>query len=180
MSRVVIPLWRDYYPIGALVAKPLKFGLSENLIVELPPKPKNKIFVICPVRNVKPKINKKIAAHVAKLEAEGHEIYWPYRDNPYQKTDSVGTQIIAFNRVLMCRADEVHIWYEKTSTGSIFDIGMFFALVYNNFKKFVIINRENVVPTPSESFENILLALEKYFDNPVANGLKERWDKYGK
>jgi len=163
------------------MAKLLEYGHSEDLTSILGRRLTDKsIFIICPVRKVGPKINKKIAAYVAELEAKGHEVYWPHRDNPYQETDSVGTQIVAYNRVEMCRADEVHIWYSKKSIGSIFDIGMFFALVYNNFKKFVIINRENITPTPGKSFENVLLALEKYFDNPTANGLKERWKKHGK
>lgn len=184
-------------------AKPLEYGLSENLIVKLSPKPKKKIFVICPVRPPKTgplkKIFRKITnllfgtanqwtkkqdairAYVAKLEAEGNEVYWPARDNPYQKTDKIGIKICEHNRGKMFWADEIHIWYDKNSIGSIFDIGMFFAFVGNKyFKKFIIINGKDVARTPHKSFENVVLTLAKKFDNPVADGLKERWDNHGK
>lgn len=162
--------------------KPLEYGLSGNLVVKLSPKPKKKVFVICPVRNVSEETNNKIAAYVAKLESEGYELYWPRRDNPHQNTDNIGIEICEYNRKRMLAADEIHIWYDKGSTGSIFDIGMFFAFVHvGDFKKFVIINREDVASTPGKSFENVILTLAKEFDNPVANGLKESWaKKYGK
>ena len=135
-----------------------------------------KIFIICPVRNVKQEVNEKITAYVTTLETRGHEVYWPYRDNPYQEADKIGRTIIGLNREKMIEADEVHVWYDKNSTGSIFDIGMFFALVHAHFRKFVIINRADVVSTPHKSFENVLWELEKEFDSPVANGLAE-WRK---
>lgn len=164
---------------------------------------KKKIFVVCPVRRPHVEFLKRafqnvigfifsfedkwektqnlIKEYVSKLEAKGYEVYWPARDNPYQNTDKVGIQIITHNRQKMWEADEVHIWYDKGSVGSIFDIGMFFAFVHiNGFKKFVIINREDIMPTPHKSFENVILALAKEFDNPVVNSLKERWTKHGK
>ena len=158
-----------------------------------------KIFIICPVRrpNVeflrrvsqivfktlfsiedgRKKTQNAIKAYVVKLEKEGYEVYWPARDNPYQNTDKIGIQIITFNRHKMLLAEEIHIWYDKKSTGSVFDIGMFWALVnIGSFKKFVIINREETKPTPHKSFENVILTLAKEFDNPVANGLT-KWEK---
>ncbi len=165
---------------------------------------KKKIFVICPVRRPKVgflknilqsvvwlfleteedkwiKTQNAIKAYVAKLEANGCDVYWPPRDNPFQKTDKNGVDICGYNREKMFWADEIHIWYDKNSMGSIFDIGMFVAFSgTNNFKKFVIINRENIARTPYKSFENVILALAKEYDNPTANGLKERWKKHEK
>lgn len=127
------------------------------------------VFIIRPVRNVTEEVKTKIAAYVAELESQGYKVYDPDRDNPYQETDLIGMKIIKYNRHQMYVADEIHIWYDKGSTGSIFDIGMFFAFVHvGDFKKFVIINREDVIPTPSKSFENVILALEKEFDSPVS------------
>ena len=149
-----------------------------TLLADLMNKTKKKIFVICPVRSVTEETSDKIAAYIARLRTEGHEVYWPYLDNLHQDTDKVGITICEYNRKRMLMADEIHIWYDKNSTGSIFDIGMFFAFVHvGDFKKFVIINREDVMPTPNKSFENVILALEKEYDNPVANGLKEKWEK---
>lgn len=144
------------------------------------PNEKKKVFIICPVREIKEEVKIKLTAYIMKLESEGHEVYWPYQDNPHQNTDKIGISICEYNRKKMLMADEVHVWYDKNSTGSIFDIGMFFMFVHNDFKKLVIINREDIVPTPEKSFENVILALAKEYDNPVAKGLKEIWKKVGK
>ena len=165
-------------------------------------KMKKRIFIICPVRRPEvgflnsiliavgffwgiedewTKNQNAIVKYVSWLEAKDYDVYWPARNNPHQKTDKTGVAICGYNREKMFWADEIHIWYDKNSMGSIFDIGMFFAFSgTNNFKKFVIINRNDVKPTPHKSFENVILALEKKFDNLVANGLKERWEKHGK
>lgn len=131
-----------------------------------------RVFIICPVRNVPSAINEKIAAYVAKLESDGCKVYWPYRDNPHQNTDKVGTAIIDYNRSRMLWADETHIWYDKGSAGSRLDLGMFWVLVeIYGPKKFIIINREEVQSTPEKSFENVILAFERsytetdYFDD---------------
>lgn len=147
-----------------------------------------KIFIICPVRPPKTWFLKKwtktqiaIRAYVEKLESEGYDVYWPLRDNPGQKTDKIGILICEYNREKMFWANEIHIWYDKNSVGSVFDIGMFFTFVRtNSFKKFVIINRKEIEPTPSKSFENVVLNLAKEFNNPLADGLKERWESRGK
>ncbi len=185
------------------MAKPLEYGLSENLIVLLSPKPKKIIFVICPVRrpeagflssilqsvawlffgveNEWTQNQNTIGKYVSGLENDGYDVYWPARDNPHQKTDKNGVAICEHNRKKMLMADEIHIWYDKNSIGSVFDIGMFFAFSgTNNFKKFVIINRNDIKPTSYKSFENVILALAKEFNNPIANGLKEKWEKHGK
>lgn len=164
---------------------------------------KRKIFIICPVRPPQIKLLKKIyqktlnlafgiidtrtknqntiKEYVTKLEAEDWEVYWPFRDNPHQKTDRIGFTICKYNCQKLLYADEVHIWYDKNSTGSVFDIGMFFIFVKAlGFKKFVIINRGDILPTADKSFENVILALAKEFDSPTANGLKERWTKNDK
>lgn len=161
---------------------------------------KKRIFVVCPVRPpkvglLKRMINKymnwlsgavdswtekqnAIKKYVAKLETDGYDVFWPRRDNRYQNTDRIGLLICEYNRERMLEADEVHIWCDKNSTGSVFDIGMFYMFVRtHSFKKFVIINREDIAPTPHKSFENVILALAKEFDNPVANGLRERWER---
>ena len=186
------------------MAKSLESGLSGYLVVnKLLPEPKKKIFIICPVRRPEigflssifqsvdwlvfgvedewTKNQNAIKKYVSWLEADGHDVYWPARDNPHQKTDKNGVAICEHNRQKMFWADEIHIWYDKNSMGSIFDIGMFFAFSgTNNFKKFVIINCKDVKPTPRKSFENVILALAKEFNNPISNGLKEKWEKYGK
>lgn len=138
-----------------------------------------KVFIIRPVRNVTQEVRDKIAIYVAALETWGYEVYDPERDNPYQKTDEIGIQILNHNCQKMIEADEAHIWWDAKSSGSVCDIGMFFMFVrISDFKKFVIINDRDITPTPNKSFENVALALAKEFDSPVADGLKERFQGY--
>ena len=81
---------------------------------------KTRIFVICPVRRPQTRFLKRIfqkisnlllvsidqwvetqntiKAYVEKLEVGGYEVYWPARDNPFQKTDKTGMFICQHNR----------------------------------------------------------------------------------
>lgn len=123
-----------------------------------------KIFIICPVRNVTPAQKARIEAHVAKLEAKGHEVHYPPRDT--MQDDPIGLNILRQNSMAVEDADEVHIFYDKASEGSKFDIGVAFTCN----KKFRLINPEDVQQTEHKSFENVLLVL---------NGSRPSYVKYG-
>lgn len=121
-------------------------------------KKSRKIFIICPVRNVGSVTKKAIHDYVLKLEKEGAKVHWPSRDT---KQDTSGTDICSQNREAIFGADEVHIWIDLKSQGSLFDVGMTFAYLLNMSKKFVIINRDDFTPTEGKSFQNVILDLEK-------------------
>ena len=121
---------------------------------------KKKIFLICPVRNVPPKVEAKIKLYVASKEKEDYEVYWPARDTNQQ--DHIGLRICKDNRLAIVMADEIHVWYDKTSEGSKFDLGMVLMMLYfseQRYQKIVIANPEEVQPTPKKSLENVLIAL---------------------
>lgn len=120
-------------------------------------KPGSKIFLICPVRNVKPEVKKRIEAYVTQLEDEGYDVYWPARDT--DQNDPVGITICETNRAAIERADAIHIWFDLQSQGSLFDIGMTFAFLLTMQKRIVIANRDEVQRTPHKSFQNVLLEL---------------------
>ena len=125
----------------------------------------NKVFFICPVRNENEEIKRENADYVKKLEDAGYEIYCPARDTNQNDLLSGGMRICSDNRRAMIPCGQVHIWYDKSSSGSIFDLGMFFMLLeICDFRKFVIANKDEVRPTPHKSFENVLLALEKDYN----------------
>ena len=111
------------------------------------------VFLICPVRGVTEEENALIEEYVVGLESDGVVVYWPKRDTDQE--DSIGLRICEDNRAAIESADEVHIWFNPRSTGSIFDLGMTFALR----KKIVLVNPEMVEPTEGKSFNNVLLAL---------------------
>jgi nucleoside 2-deoxyribosyltransferase len=85
-----------------------------------------KIFVICPVRNLEENMREHIELEVTRWEAEGHQVHLPYRDT--NQADSVGLNICKENRTAIEAADEVRIFWDGQSTGSLFDLGMAFAL----------------------------------------------------
>ena len=57
-------------------------------------------------------------------------------------------------------ADEVHIYWNSSSKGTLFDIGMTFALG----KQVKLINAEDVELTPHKSFQNVLHVLNGMYD----------------
>jgi len=112
-----------------------------------------KIFIVCPVRSVTPEEKEFLERHVEELEELGHQVHYPPRDT--NQADSNGINICRQNRKGIYQADIIHIFYNPTSTGSHFDLGMIFA--YR--KPIRLIN--DVLPTDGrKSFNNVLLTLE--------------------
>lgn len=113
---------------------------------------KKNIFLICPVRGATDEETKLINHYVSDLEAQGHTVHWPPRNT--NQVDPIGLRICQDNRDAIEKADEIHIWWNSTSKGSLFDLGMVFALR----KKLVIANKSSVQKTEGKSFENVVLA----------------------
>lgn len=84
------------------------------------------IFLICPVAKVTEQEHVRIAAYVAQLEGVGVSVYWPMRDT--DQKDPVGLRICMDNRDVIHDCDEVHVWWNSTSRGSILDLGMAFMV----------------------------------------------------
>jgi len=98
-----------------------------------------KIFLICPVRNASPEITEQINAYVAARETEGYEVHWPARDT--NQDDKHGWEICTTNFRAMQAAGDVHVWYDPTSFGSIWDLGMLYALQrITGFRNVVLAN----------------------------------------
>lgn len=116
-----------------------------------------RVFIICPVRNITEETERAIREYVEKLEKAGHNVHWPPRDT--NQNDSIGLNICEQNREAIFFADEVHIWFDLKSQGSLFDMGMAFAYLRSMRKKIVIINRKELKFTLHKSFENVFLAL---------------------
>ena len=85
-----------------------------------------KIYIICPVRNITAEQKKEIDDYVANLEAEGHIVHYPPRD--VNQNDETGWNICAQHRAVMKTCDRIDIFWDKTSTGSHFDLGMAFMM----------------------------------------------------
>src|SRR3989344_571400 len=87
---------------------------------------REKVFLISPVRQITDEEKQAIAEYVQNLEADGYVVHWPIRDT--KQDDPVGLRICKDNMEAIVGADEIHLWYSVSSTGSIFDLGMAFAL----------------------------------------------------
>lgn len=106
-----------------------------------------KIFLITPVRNVTGEFTKYINMLIDSLEAEGNSIYWPLRDT--NQDDDVGLRICEDNLAAMEEADMAFFVWDGKSQGSLFDLGMAFAL---NKRLFHI----GMIPqTEGKSFQNM-------------------------
>ena len=116
-----------------------------------------KIFIVCPVRNQTKKESKFLSNYVSQLKSMGHYVHYPLEDT--NQNDPIGLSIVWENRSAMRDADEVHVYWNPTSQGSNFDVGMLFMAE----KPVKLINRENIHRTSHKSLENVLIELdEKY------------------
>jgi len=84
-----------------------------------------KIYIICSVRDANPETRAALEAYTDMLEEEGHEVHLPHRDTN-QKVS--GLEICMQNGAAIVAADEIHIFWDQTSTGSHFDLGMAFIM----------------------------------------------------
>jgi nucleoside 2-deoxyribosyltransferase len=80
-------------------------------------------YLICPVRGH----DMSETAHLVRgLEEEGWEIHWPPRDT--DQVDETGYRICKDNREAIRQADVVFVVWDGKSRGSLFDMGMAFAM----------------------------------------------------
>jgi hypothetical protein len=63
---------------------------------------------------------------VRRLEGDGWEVHWPPRDTDQE--DETGYRICWDNRRAIERADVVFVVWDGQSKGSLFDLGMAFAM----------------------------------------------------
>ncbi len=111
-----------------------------------------KSFFICPVRGVSADKTRQI---VRDLESSGWKVHWPPRDT--DQVDDTGLRICHNNLRAIVRSDAVHVVWDGKSQGTLFDLGMAFAL---NKKVIPIVLPE---PTEGKSFQNMVRAWAKSF-----------------
>jgi hypothetical protein len=115
-----------------------------------------RIYILCPVRDAIHEERQLLDAYVANQEKQGTLVYYPPRDT--DQSDPIGTKIMRQNSEGVRTADEVHIYWNGKSAGSLFDFGMTYILD----KPIVLINPEAIkkMTVPGKkSFENTLIAL---------------------
>ena len=124
-----------------------------------------KIFVICPVRDATPEVDKEIREYIKGLEEKNWEVHYPPRDT--NQDDKIGINICTENKHAILNADEIHIYWTDYSTGSLFDLGMSFLAG----KPIKLINRDAVKPTDgTKSFNNVLRELDRRYESNKYSG----------
>jgi nucleoside 2-deoxyribosyltransferase len=83
------------------------------------------IYIISSVRDADDFIREKLEKYVSRLEKFGDNVHLPHRDTNQKEK---GINICKQNFEAIKNADEIHIFYNKDSQGSHFDLGMAFAL----------------------------------------------------
>lgn len=86
----------------------------------------SQIYIICAVRNAPSSRVAEIRKYADSLRATGLVVHFPPDDA--QQDDPVGNAICSTHLAAMKAADEVHVFWDVTSAGSHFDLGMAYAL----------------------------------------------------
>ena len=82
----------------------------------------------------------KMLDYAEKMESEGHRVFFPALDDSKFKST---LEILETNRKRMASADEVHLFYDGKSHGTIFDFGM--AFMAGKPLKIIYINDKSIV-----------------------------------
>lgn len=104
-----------------------------------------KIFIIGPVRDIETEAHQRIKEYVEDLENKGFKVHWPLRDT--DQNDPIGLQICLTNGMKIFEAEEVHIWFDPTSKGSIFDRGMLCSFLVHGLEKQTTIINQSEFPS---------------------------------
>lgn len=81
-----------------------------------------KIYIICPVRNATPEQLAQQNDYRKKLESEGHSVFYPPRDAPQES--KTGYEIVESEAIAIIACDRIDIFWDITSKGEHFDLGM--------------------------------------------------------
>lgn len=122
---------------------------------------KKRIHIICPVRGMTDPEKTFLDQYVTDLEGDGSEVEVHYPPRNVEQDDPIGIDICTSHRDAMRHADEVHVYWNRTSEGSKFDLGMAFMLQgYRPDVPIKLINFSGVEKTPYKSFDNVLIVLD--------------------
>lgn len=115
----------------------------------------NKIFLICPVRNATDEQRKWIEDYVSDKVRDGYIIHAPHLHT--RQTDMLGGySICKQNAEAIASSNSISIYYDQSSNGSAFDLGVAYALN----KKVEILNKEDIVFDNKDFIDKMLVNWE--------------------
>ena len=111
----------------------------------------NKVFLICPVRNATEEQKKYIKEFVKEKNQSGIEVHAPHMHTVQQ--DMFGGYTICYqNANAIADSIEIDMYYDQSSTGSVFDLGVAYALD----KKLVVLNYGDIVFNENDQIDSIV------------------------
>jgi len=131
-----------------------------------------RVYIACPVRNATKKEIEFLTEYVKDLEAKGYDVHFPHDKEDVNQDDPVGINICDTHAEALLKADEVHIYYNPTSEGTIFDLGMAYILRRIRQKtgedlEIKLINRDVVEEVekanPGKSFRKVMKHLDDIY-----------------
>ena len=113
------------------------------------------IFLISPVRNATEEQMNALTSYMIKMKLAGKKVYYPALDT--DQNDNIGFRICTDNANAIALSEEVHIFYDPQSQGSLFDLGVAFGLA----KPLKIINIDSLEKTEGKSFANMIMEWQR-------------------
>lgn len=99
----------------------------------------NKKFLISPVRNVSPEQTLEIESFKKDKVDAGFDLHVPQKDT-FQKDKFGGYSICFQNANAIAESTELYLYYDQTSKGSMFDLG----IAYYLNKPLTVINKDSI------------------------------------
>jgi len=112
---------------------------------------KTRDFIICPVRESTEAEKLFVTNYVSRLEKAGCLIHNPSRDTK-QDDDPIGLRICSDNREAVRNSKTVRLYFNPTSQGTYFDLGMTFM----ENKPLFVINQETLAENLNEPMSRFL------------------------
>ncbi len=137
--------------IDSRIADIKRIGVKLNKIVDKPID--NKIFLICPVRKATNEQKKWIEDFTKEKQHAGYVIHAPHIHT--KQTDFLGGYAICKqNAEAVASSQEIDIYYDQSSKGSVFDLGVAYAL----HKPLRLLNREKILFDDKDLIDAIVKA----------------------
>ncbi|MBP5678535.1 MAG: hypothetical protein J6X28_01745 [Bacilli bacterium] len=111
-----------------------------------------KIFLICPVRNATEEQRKWIEDFVEEKQENGYIVHAPHLHTNQNDPIGGGYSICKQNAKAVASSEEIDVYYDQTSTGSVFDLGVAYAL----HKPLRILNPEEILFEEEDQIDQIV------------------------
>jgi len=121
-------------------------------------------FIICPVRESTEAEKSFVADYVSRLESAGCLVHNPPRDTK-QDGDPIGLRICSDNREAVRNSKTVRLYFNPTSQGTYFDLGMTFMA----YKPLFVINPEVLANNLDEPMSRFLFEYASNTDKGLLN-----------